>query len=317
MKGFSIRTLVAVTAFFFGLIAVGFYIFTTSELPQTVSAQTKIESNKLPKYEFEKPSSSTIKDEVKSDNPLDKVWQKTNKINYNGYTITKNCQNKSGEYYGNENCKLKLFKGKKLLVNFDSERSIWLEFGFFNFLGGRGKQLIIYKYSGGAHCCYNYSIYDLKATFITLYDSTKFDEIGNQMVPVDLDNDGVFELEQSVMTFDSFHTSYSSSVFPPAVFAFNKNFNRFEFANKKFANYILDKKNKYVNWLETTYGKDDPNYKQGILNLTFAYLVYAGKEKEAWNYFDQNYHFDDKETFRTEIKKRFAKDVNYSSLYGK
>jgi hypothetical protein len=317
MKRFSLGTLIAVATSFTGLIAGGLYLFSSQKPFQTTEVQAQNKSKKVASSETSNSSQSVAMDEEKLINPLVQIWRNTHKFNYNGYTITKNCKNKPHENYGDENCNLKLFKGKKLVAKFKSERKNRLEFGFFKFLGNQDQQLIVHTYSGGAHCCHDYLIYDLKPTFRTVYDSTKFNQIGNEMVPIDLDKDGVFELEQSVMTFESFHVAYSSSVFPPAIFAYNKSKGRYDFSNKKFVSYILEKKNKYLKWLETTYGKDDLNCKQGTLHLTFAYLIYAGKEKEAWKYFDENYDLNDKESYRTEIKKLFAKDANYISMYGK
>ena len=163
----------------------------------------------------------------------------TTDSHYQGFTILKKC-------IGNEdfdnNCQVKIVKNKKVLARFDSQKDYWVKFSLFNFLGGNDKQLIIHTYSGGAHCCNDYVIYDLKPTFRKVYDSTKFDsgsEIGNYLTPIDIDKDGVFEFQRSVMTFDYFHTSHASSVFPPVIFRYDKKKARYDFANKVFPNFVI------------------------------------------------------------------------------
>ena len=212
---------------------------------------------------------------------------------------------------------------KKVLASSTSSRGYWLEYGFFNFLGKDKKQLIVQTYSGGAHCCYDYTIYDLKPKFRVIYDSKHFD-VGEKLIPVDINGDGIFEFRQSIMAFDYFHASHADSVFPPAVFAYDKQKGRYDFANKKFPNYVLDDTKKAIDWLGKQKNQKENRSdlleelnKRCIARLTFLNLVYAGREKEAWKFFNGNYNFEDREDFRKDVKKRISEDVTYKSNYRK
>jgi hypothetical protein len=56
-------------------------------------------------------------------------------------------------------------------------------FGLYPLLGGKRKQLVIAQFSGGAHCCYQYWIYELYPRVRLLFDGTRFD-IGDGFDPI-------------------------------------------------------------------------------------------------------------------------------------
>ena len=77
-------------------------------------------------------------------------------------------------------------------------------FGLFSLLGGTSKQLVILQYTGGAHCCWTYRIYDFHPNLHVIFDDENYglDYLGYELLPRDIDGDGNFELTQAVMTFD-------------------------------------------------------------------------------------------------------------------
>jgi hypothetical protein len=185
--------------------------------PASVTETSRTESLQIDytRREVVKP----VEEPAENPNPLDKIWAKERKLSYLGYEIKKECE-QVGIFL---NCKLKIRKNGKTLdkIAVEYSRDYWLKFGLFNFLGGKDKQLIIHTYSGGAHCCYAYFIYDLSPGFRKIYDSTRYDaanDIGNELFPVDIDNDGVYEFRRDVMAYDYFHASHADSVFPSAIF---------------------------------------------------------------------------------------------------
>ncbi|MCA1557349.1 MAG: hypothetical protein LC731_02280, partial [Acidobacteria bacterium] len=111
---------------------------------------------------------------------LDKVFTKEDRLAYNGYVIEKS-QDK-----GEESWSASLKKGSKTVARFEQGwNREWTSFGLFPFMGRDAKQLVVEQYSGGAHCCYSYWIYDLNQTEPRLlFDSGKFGT-GNQLVPLD------------------------------------------------------------------------------------------------------------------------------------
>ena len=311
MKRLPKFLLVSLFTFFVGIAAVSIWFFLTQNSAQNPKTEIIIAANK-PIAEL------TIKavepEEDKFRNPLDEIWLEDKKFTYNGYTITKECIEIDSGY---ADCAIKIKINGRVLAKIELEdvRDNWIDYGFFNFLGDDDKQLIIHTYSGGAHCCYDYVIYDLKPTFRVIYDSTKFDsgnDVGNDLIPADIDGDGIFEFQQDVMAFGYFHASYAGSVFPPVIFAYDKKKGHYDFANKKFPDFVMNELEENLDWVK----------KQGLdpvgdytVTKTFLNLVYAGKEKQAWKFFDENYDFEDKEDFRKDVKKVFSQDITYKSIY--
>ena len=308
MKRFPKYLLISLSTFLCGAIAVSFWFLINQKIIPSASSETLIKlENQIAEVEI-----NAVEDDEITKPPLEKIWQEDEKIEYNGFIITKKCD---GTVADND-CKIKISKNNKTFVLFESGRNYWLQYGFFNFLGDADKQLIVHTYSGGAHCCYDYIIYDLQPNFRVLYDSRKFDRlVGSQLIPVDINKDGVFEFEQSVMSFDYFYASHAGSIFPPAVFVYDKKENRYRIGNKDFSGFILEDTKKSSDWFEEQYGKQSETYKSQMVLITFYNLVYSNNEKSAWEYFDKNYNFEDKEDFRKDVKVLFSKDPTYKSIY--
>ncbi len=318
MKRFPQYFLTFVITFVVGTFAVSILfpeqpVLERSETEITLQANTPIAEATIKAVEDQNEEEST--------NPLEKIWLQDESVYYSNYKFTQKClQDNEVE----TPCTLVVTKNKKVLASFDSYSARWLQYGFFNFLGEDDKQLIVQTYSGGAHCCYDYVIYDLEPAFRIIYDSTRFDsskDIGNELIPVDIDADGVFEFSQDVMMFDYFFASHADSPFPPVVFAYDKKKGRYDFANKKFSDFVMNELKENLDWLakqnvsETESESSKKMNKRYVVRKTFLNQVYAGKEKEGWKYFDENYVFEDKEEYRTEIKERFSEDITYKSIY--
>ena len=271
-------------------------------------------------------------------NPLDKVWLEADKTIYEGIQIQRDCPYddffKRSE---NGRCALSISRSGKVLREFDLEYGIrhWLRYGVFDFLGRGKKQLIVHTYSGGAHCCYDYYIFELGPKFQELYSSDHYDsanEIGNALFPIDIDGDGIHEFYQDVMAFDYMGPAgHASASFPPAIFAFNKDKEKFELANRRFPDFVLEKLKELTGgipeWAKVNekYGAkiDDETVEEIIARNTFLYWVYAGKRDQAWEYFEKNYRtksgdkYQDKfrDQFRKEFKEKFETDPTYLSIY--
>src|SRR5688500_1747729 len=135
------------------------------------------------------------KSSLQSTENIDIVWNKGDFAKYGNVTVARTCTS--------HNCSMSLKRNGKLVRRFsvESGQRDWLKFGLFDFLGDGNKQLVVYGYSGGAHCCSDYVIIALQPKFSVLYDSTSLDsgaEVGNGMIPIDIDGDGVFEIRRSV-----------------------------------------------------------------------------------------------------------------------
>ena len=196
-------------------------------------------------------------------------------------------------------------------------------FGLFSLLGGASKQLVILQYTGGAHCCWTYRIYDFHPNLRVIFDDENYglDYLGYELLPRDIDGDGKFELIQSVMTFDYFHMSHASSVFPVAVFSYNEKSRTYVPANQRFSAYVLEGLENDLKALESTsrnVNAADVGNKEEYLSAVLRVLlkkIYAGDEADAWRFFDTEYRLSDKTEFKSDIRKALRHDPIYRSLY--
>ena len=322
MKRFPKYLLISAITFFVGIIGVSVWFFSTQGC-SSPSKQIIISQTETPTVELPVENNKTQNDFRAA---LDEIWLEDKKFSYEGYAIVKECTEtaKVDDY---KYCSLKIKSGKKILAEFIADYGLanWLRYGFFNLLGENHEQLIIFTYSGGAHCCYDYIIYDLKPDFHVIYDSRNFNgNIGNELITVDIDGDSVFEIRQDVTAFDYMSPGgHATSTFPPAVFSYDSKKKHYDFANKKFPDYVLDQLEKNLAghdiWVKEAakYGTHITQEELDEISVrhTFLYSVYAGKEEEGWKYFDENYDFQFREKFKEEFKEQFSKDITYKSIY--
>lgn len=196
-------------------------------------------------------------------------------------------------------------------------------FGLFSLLGGPSKQLVILQYTGGAHCCWTYTIYDFHPNLHVIFDDENYgvEYLGYELSPRDIDGDGKFELIQSVMTFDYFHMSHASSVFPAAVFSYSEKSRSYVPANQRFAAYVLKDIEDDLKGLESAsrdVNPEDIQNKEEYLSAVLKVLlkrIYAGDEADAWKFFDKEYRFSDKNELKSDIRLALRYDPIYRSIY--
>ncbi len=256
---------------------------------------------------------------------LEDIWIDDDRTKIGNILISRKCTSIGDNDYLGE-CELSIRRGRKVFRTFSTEhaRKYWIQYGFKDLLGKGSNQLIVHTYSGGAHCCYDYFIYDLKPNFRIIYDSSQYDSyIGNELVPIDIDGDGVLEFYQDVMAFDYLGSAgHANSSFPPAIFAYERRAEQYRLATKRFPDFVM----KLLEPLVVRTGQEGVtvSFDEYIVRTQFLYMVYAGKRDQAWKYFDANYRSDDpdsymehfREQFRTEFKDIFSKDPTYRSIYG-
>lgn len=196
-------------------------------------------------------------------------------------------------------------------------------FGLFSLLGDASKQLIILQYTGGAHCCWTYRIYDFHPNLHVIFDDESYglEYLGYELFPEDIDGDGKFELTQGVMTFDYFHMSHAYSVFPVAVFSYNEKSRTYVPANKRFKAYVLEDIENDLKALELVSRdvnaeevKNREEYLSAVLKV-FLKRIYSGDEADAWKFFDTEYRLSDKIELKSDIRKALRHDPIYRSLY--
>lgn len=298
----------------------------------------------LPKLEISNQTDNSLRGNETSERDdqykeaLGGIWIEADKTQVGEYKIVRKCISTEETEFAS--CKLSITRRRKVLDSFETDyrRKHWLRFGFFDFLGKKEKQLVVHTYSGGAHCCYDYYIYDLGKRFQVLYKSSEFDsanEIGNELVPVDIDKDGIYEFYQDVMAFDYLAKGgHATSTFPPAIFAFDSLKGRYVLSESKFSDFILRQMQQELDNLgpwaadyEKRSGQKLPpdELNEIAVRIRFLYMVYAAQRTEGWTYFKDNYktssgngyqdQFRDK--FIKDFQELFAKDPTYKSVYSR
>ena len=332
MKRFLIYILVFLKAFLLGVFLVLALVRTETIVVTSENMELATNINQ-PSVVVDGETPPSV-DEYKE--ALGNIWIEDDETRINGYEIKRKCSLGIGGIYA---CKLTVKKNGKVVAKFENERGekYWLRYGFFNFLKKNDKQLVVHTYSGGAHCCYDYYIYDLSPRFHPIYKSTKFDsanEIGDELVPVDIDGDGVYEFYQDVMAFDYDGAGgHASASFPPAIFRFDRGSGRFDLATKRFPKFVLAQLSKNLTYLDKEIAENKDTYvsaddraeydEEYRVRETFLFWMYAGKREKAWEYFRNNYrskisgkYMDEfREQFIGEFHETFRKDPTYLSIY--
>ena len=261
-----------------------------------------------------------IYDEDEKYEPLAKYYAKEKKINYAGYEIQKSFEKRGGKI------SVEVNKGGEniLLLEYEGMNSYWVRWGLFPFLGGKIKQLVIKEYSGGAHCCTSYKIYTLESEPQLIFDGNEYDmeEIGYSLKPVDINQDGVYEFTQAVMAFDYFHASHAASVFPTAVFSYDKQQGKYKLANRLFQMYLLrgikEDERKARKAIQLFERKkiifNDSEYFYPMMEVVLKY-IYAGQLQKGWSFFEKNYQVQDKDELREDLRDAFKNDPTYKSIY--
>lgn len=195
--------------------------------------------------------------------------------------------------------------------------------GLFSLLGEGTQQLIIEQYSGGAHCCWRYWIYNLTPVFRRIYDSAAYgpDQVGHMLELADLNRSGQYELTQSVMSFDYFELPHAQSPFPPAVFQYQWRTGRYQLANRRFPDHVLrgvEENIREVQELNRRFNPRSEQFRETYLAATLQVVlkyIYAGREREAWAFYDREYRLPDKEEMRGKIRRQLRTSAIYNALY--
>jgi hypothetical protein len=247
---------------------------------------------------------------------LDKILKNQKSISANGYVIEK----VPGPQ--NEQWSAVLKKGDEVVMRFENGfmENMTL-FGLYPFVVGKEKQLVVEQFSGGAHCCWTDWIIELSTPITILYDSQDY-PVGYGLVIEDLDKDGTSEFIQELLTFDYFdRIPHAYSPLPAVVFRYDAETNTIVPANPRYADFLLKDIGEDIKNCEEFVSKVNPadyddntgEYLSSVLQVVIPYF-YAGKETEAWSFFDQKYQLKDKEDIRSKIEAQLDKCAVYQYL---
>lgn len=176
--------------------------------------------------------------------------------------------------------------------------------GLFPLLGGKTKQLIISQTlpRTGRHW-----IVELTANPKVLFDSGDY-EVGREEVwAVDLDGDGVYEIGLYVTTFynEFAQLSVVATPLPKMIFSYDKRAGKYFPANHRYQDYLLEGIKTEIKNLQSETSplpsSAGERFLASRLNVLLR-LLYTGKEKEGWEFFDKAYTLPDADKIKAKVK---------------
>jgi hypothetical protein len=237
-------------------------------------------------------------------------------LSYDGFSIekiAKRSTSKSQELsYAQELYYAVIKKNGKVVAKFDDsadEPMNDIGVGLFPLLGSKTKQLIISQTvpRGGRHW-----VVELGAYPRVLFDSRDY-EVGREEIwAVDIDGDGVYEIGLYVTAFygEFDRLSVSATPLPKVIFSYDKQAGRYLPANHLYRDYSLKNIEAEIRDLPATAGEP---YLARRLDALLR-LLYAGKEKEGWEFFDKAYTLPDADKIKAKVKEVLQKAPAYKFI---
>lgn len=150
---------------------------------------------------------------------------------------------------------------------------------------GRGiPNLVISEWTGGAHCCYSYYVFEMGDTFrqiakldISHADLSHFE---------DLDNNGMMKFVTADFTFAYWKTSFADSPAPDVILTFRDRLYRLDARHMHKpppAEQVLFEMAEQVRTDEAWRNRDQPS---GLWRIMLD-LIYSGNADSAWKFFDK------------------------------
>lgn len=216
-----------------------------------------------------------------------------------------------------------LERGGKVLLRFDA--GVYngglnsIGFGLFPFLGGASKQLVV---SQDAPRQGRQWIVSLSPRPRVIYDGPAFAagrEIDDLRV-ADFDGDGVYELAVPLTTFYGFRDwalSPSATPLPEVVFKYDERAGRYLPANARFRRQLLRDVTEAKSEVRGTESPGSPgSHLSDVLSIVLAH-VFAGEEREGWEFYEKTYGLPDKAEVRRETEAELRAQPVYRFIYAK
>lgn len=151
-------------------------------------------------------------------------------------------------------------------------------------LDGNGiAEVVITTFSGGAHCCTNFTIYTWQNNQFSKIETGLLDSDGGAFQ--DLDGDGLFEFNTSDNSFLYTFSSYAGSFPPSKIYAFRNG--KFENVTRKYVKQLKSRAwEMYQAFLQN---KSEPFEVNGILAGYVAQKALLGEYQQGWEFMLANY----------------------------
>lgn len=254
--------------------------------------------------------------------PIDNIFVDGDSLSYNGFEVVK-LEKKVKYYYPPEmkpppdllDASYAVLKKKgRAVAKFDGAyhgAGNATDFGLFSFLGGSKKQLAVSLTvpRGGRHW-----VVDLSTTARVVFDSGDYGVGREELSVIDIDKDGVYEISLPLTEFYMFENMHTAETpLPEIIFKYDVRARKYVPANPSFPTYAL-------RGIENEVSRLNPGEENGYLSKRLGILlryIYAGKEKEAWDFFDREYRLPDREQMKSKIKTMLRNEGAYKYIYGR
>lgn len=252
---------------------------------------------------------------------ISEAFVREDSLTLNGYEVTK--REKRIWYHYPRETKLKpelldetyavLKRGARVLAKFDGVYSgvgNAADFGAFPFLGGASRQLAVSLTipRGGRHW-----VVDLTNRPRVIFDSGAYGVGREELSVIDIDKDGTYEISMPVTAFYMFENmGMSETPLPEIVFKYDARARRYVPANQLFPGYALRGIDEDIAKLK----EDDVSYLSKRLDILLRY-VYAGREREGWDFFERAYTRPGRAAIKRKITTELRGETLYRILYPK
>lgn len=246
-------------------------------------------------------------------------------LTYNGYRVEKNTKiarikYDDGEIEAMPTTFITLKRNNKTIETFEGVHypaGNDARFLLSPILGRQTKQLIIGEEANGNRDT-RYWILELSQKINVLFDSDDY-RIGRYFGKIDINHDGTYELVLSLTTFwffDGFNNI--NSPFIDVVFMYDEGQQKYIPANPHFQKFALRTLAQDITKARET--KSDGNTAKpgkdklgAVMRVVLSYL-YAGKEKEGWSFYENEYNLPDKEEMKTRFEAMLNEDAVYKAI---
>lgn len=185
-----------------------------------------------------------------------------------------------------------------------------IDFGLFPFLNNGSKQLVVEQTQlrNWAHWIIKFS-----PCYRVVFDGNKWG-VGRELMYADVDGDGVYEISQAVQAFVFFENlTNGSSHLVDVVFKYDRD--RMEYLP---ANQVIEAKTlgPIEDEAKDLKRDDERTFAPQVLLIMLRY-IYAGREKEAWSFYDREYNFGNKSSLKAKIERALKDEPVHRFIYRK
>lgn len=198
-----------------------------------------------------------------------------------------------------------LKRSGRVVAKFDGVESgvgVATTFGAFPFLGGGAKQLAVSLTvpRGGRHWVVDLSSRAPRVVF----DSRTYGVGREELSVIDLDKDGTYEISMPLTAFYMFEDmSMAETPLPEIIFKYDAKARGYLPANQLFPEYSLRGVDEAIRVLKS----DDDAYMSKRLGILLRY-VYAGRERDGWDFFERAYTRADRDALKKKIAAELSRE---------